>query len=130
MKKFWICFLSLCLCAVILIGCTPAEEQPVTNPEQGDEGTAEEQPDPQPEPEPPRTDFRVVLSSDIHCTHLLEWYGVNYRDRMQHWVDSILYEQAQQPIDLLILNGDLSLDFWAHSGGGSYINVGKTKEGV
>lgn len=38
---------------------------------------------------------------------------------MQLWVDSILAEHQRQPIDLIIVNGDVSLDFW--SDGGSYI---------
>ena len=68
-------------------------------------------------------DLRVLLSSDIHCTDLLEWYGVGFRDRMQHWVDSVLWEHAETPIDLLIINGDISLDYWIN--GGSILSKGE-----
>ena len=68
-------------------------------------------------------DLRVLLSSDIHCTDLLEWYGVDYRTRMQHWVDSVLWEHAESPIDLLIINGDISLDYWIN--GGSILKKGE-----
>ncbi len=97
----------------------PFEAPPVEEPEQPD-------PEIEPQPEPVRTDFRVLISSDIHCTHLLEWYEVDYRDRMQLWVDAVLYEHEQQPIDLIILNGDLSLDHWAHSGGGSWLRESRS----
>ena len=120
MKRILICLLCLLLCGSMLFGCAPTEE-PAPETDDQTQPEPDPEPEPQPEPEPVRTDFRVVISSDIHCTHLLEWYGVNYRDRMQMWVDAILYEHKKQPIDLLILNGDLSLDFWAHSGGGSWI---------
>lgn len=68
-------------------------------------------------------DLRVIVSSDIHCTDLQEWYNVGFRKRMQHWVDSIKAEHAEKPIDLLVINGDISLDYWVN--GGSVINKGK-----
>lgn len=76
--------------------------------------------DPPPPAEP--EEYRILLTSDIHCTHLLEWYGVSYRNRMQHWVDAVIAEHERQPIDLIVIMGDVSLDFWQHNGGGSYIN--------
>ncbi len=78
------------------------------------------------EPPPPAEpkEYRILLTSDIHCTHLLEWYGTSYRERMQHWVDSVIAEHERQPIDLIVIMGDVSLDFWEHNGGGSYINEG------
>ena len=82
----------------------------------------------QPETPPERTDFRVLISSDIHCTFLNKWYGLSNEERMQHWVNSVLAEHAKQPIDLIIFAGDLSLDFWGN--GGSYTRFEKstTKE--
>ena len=68
-------------------------------------------------------DLRVLLSSDIHCTDLLEWYNVDFRSRMQHWVDSVLAEHAADPLDLLIINGDISLDYWIN--GGSVLEKGE-----
>lgn len=35
---------------------------------------------------------------------------------MQHWVDSILAEHEANPIDLLVINGDTSLDYWKDGG--------------
>lgn len=68
-------------------------------------------------------DLRVLLSSDIHCTDLQEWYGVDYRTRMEHWVQAVKSEHAANKIDLLIVNGDISLDFWIH--GGSVLEKGE-----
>lgn len=73
--------------------------------------------------EPQLSDLRVLITSDIHCTDLQEWYGTNYRTRMQHWVDSILKEHKENPFDLIVINGDISLDYWIH--GGSVITKGK-----
>ena len=118
----------LLLCLLLLVSgmLSACTTEPDTMPEQTPDAeqpdTTEPEEEVEPEPEPVRTDFRVMLSSDIHCTHLLEWYGVNYRDRMQLWVDAILAEHEERPIDLLILNGDLSLDHWQHNGGGSWLN--------
>ena len=68
-------------------------------------------------------DLRILLSSDIHCTDLLEWYGVDYRTRMQHWVDAVLQEHKEKKFDLVVINGDISLDYWAN--GGSVLTKGK-----
>lgn len=65
-----------------------------------------------------RTDFRVLFSSDVHCTTAKVAFGVSNVERMQLWVDSILKEHEEHPIDLLIINGDVSYDYW--SSGGSY----------
>ena len=128
MKRSTLSLLCLLLALLFVLGsCTaPQTEDPIDPPadetKQPQDSTPDPEPEPEPEPEPVRTDFRVILSSDIHCTHLLEWYNVPYRERMQHWVDSIIAEHEENPIDLLIIGGDVSLDFWAHSGGGSWIN--------
>ena len=68
--------------------------------------------------------YRVLFSSDIHCTHLAHWYGVDNDTRMQLWLDSVLAEHARQPIDLLLFLGDYSLDFWECCTCGSWINEG------
>lgn len=75
------------------------------------------------DPKPMTRDLRVLISSDIHCTDLLEWYGVGFRQRMQHWVDSVLKEHNEKPFDLVVINGDISLDYWIN--GGSVIEKGK-----
>ena len=73
-------------------------------------------------------DLRILLSSDIHCTDLQEWYGVDYRTRMEHWVQAVKSEHAANKIDLLIVNGDISLDFWIH--GGSVLEKGEGTSGI
>ena len=65
---------------------------------------------PPPEPNTTPSDFRILFSSDLHCTDLREFYGTDYATRMQHWVNSVLAEHARNPIDLLVINGDISLD--------------------
>lgn len=119
------------LCAVLavlflLAGCgngTPQPEQP----DLPDEPSAPEEPsEPEQPSEPEPEKYRILLTSDLHCTHLLEWYGVSYRDRMQHWVDTVLAEHETQPFDLIVILGDVSLDFWAHQGGGSVINQNRS----
>lgn len=58
-------------------------------------------------------DYRILLTSDIHCTDLEEWYGVSDEVRIQHWVDEILAEHERHPFDLILINGDISLDYHA-----------------
>lgn len=66
----------------------------------------------------PKTEnaYRILLSSDIHCNDLQTWYGISNADRMQHWVDCVKAEHNRQPIDLLLLLGDYSLDHWMYGG--------------
>ena len=78
--------------------------------------------------EDPTKELRVLISSDVHCTDLQTWYGVNYRTRMQHWVDSVLKEHKENPFDLVVINGDISLDYWIN--GGRVIEVPKFRPGV
>ena len=101
----------------------PQDSNGVTGSEDKDNGSAPVEP-----VEPELKDLRVLLSSDIHCTDLLEWYGVGFRTRMQHWVDTVLAEHAAQPIDLLVINGDISLDYWIN--GGSVISKGQGTAGI
>lgn len=75
------------------------------------------------DPKPQLFDLRVMISSDIHCTDLQQWYGVDYRSRMQHWVDTVLKEHNENPFDLIVINGDISLDYWVN--GGSVITKGE-----
>ena len=39
------------------------------------------------------------------------WYGVDNETRLQIWVDEILAEHKKQPFDLILINGDISLDY-------------------
>ena len=57
--------------------------------------------------------LRVIVTSDMHYSMLQKYnkyYGVARGPRMQQWVDAIKYEHAQDPIDLIIINGDVSFD--------------------
>ena len=63
-----------------------------------------------------QSSFRILFSSDIHCNDLQAWYGVSNADRMQHWVNCVKAEHKKQPIDLLLLLGDFSLDHWMYGG--------------
>ena len=72
-----------------------------------------------------QTDFRVVITSDPHYTERYysdtsRDYGYSADERMQLWVNTILDEHARQPIDLIIVNGDVSLDYWNSSKNSSY----------
>ena len=55
--------------------------------------------------------YRILLTSDIHCTDLDDWYGMSNDDRMQKWVDAVLDQHAKRPFDLILIVGDISLDF-------------------
>jgi len=56
-------------------------------------------------------DFRVLIASDIHCTDLEDWYGVRDADRMEHWLREVLAEHEKHPFDLILIPGDISLDY-------------------
>lgn len=84
-------------------------------------------------------DFRILLTSDIHHTYLETYYGPSSKNRMNAWVEAVKKEHEKRPFDLIVIMGDLSLDFWddrygkpAGKPGGSYINSGvsTTKEFV
>lgn len=57
--------------------------------------------------------YRILLTSDIHCTDLEDWYGVKNDVRMERWLEDVLAEHARQPFDLILINGDISLDYHA-----------------
>ena len=54
---------------------------------------------------------RVLITSDIHCTDLETWYGVSDADRMEHWLREVLAEHERHPFDLILIPGDISLDY-------------------
>ena len=45
--------------------------------------------------------YRILITSDIHCTDLETWYGVSNAERMEHWLRQIRREQEDQPFDLI-----------------------------
>ncbi len=60
--------------------------------------------------------YRVCITGDVHFTFLNDAYGWQYEDRVQLWVDFILEEHEKEPFDLIIINGDTSLDYRANGG--------------
>jgi hypothetical protein len=60
------------------------------------------------------------------------WHGVDSDDRMERLAAAIKAEYDREPFDLFLMLGDYSLDFWAWSTKGCYLNEGKsyTKEFV
>ncbi len=70
--------------------------------------------------------LRVLLTSDIHyCT--AAYYGVSGKDRLQLWADSVNAEHQREPLDLIIIVGDVSLDHFYSNGNiaGSYMGSNK-----
>lgn len=70
--------------------------------------------------------LRVLLTSDIHyCT--ASYYGVSAKERTQLWVDSINAEHKREPLDLIIVAGDVSLDHFYSNGkpAGNYMGTNK-----
>lgn len=57
--------------------------------------------------------LRILLTSDMHCTDLMDWYGVRDEVRQQAWVDAVLAEHRAHPFDAIIIAGDISLDYHA-----------------
>lgn len=55
--------------------------------------------------------YRILITSDIHCTDLEGWYGVSDDRRMEHWLREIHREHERQPFDLILIPGDISLDY-------------------
>ena len=55
--------------------------------------------------------YRILITSDMHYTDLGTWYGISNEERLQHWVNEILAEHTRQPFDLILINGDISLDY-------------------
>ena len=128
MKRYVSLLLALLMALPLLLtGCAenpPAvENDPADDPAQTDPAP-EVDPVPEPEPEPEPERFRIVMSPDMHMTRLLAWNDLTTEDRAQMWVDAILEEHAEDPIDLLVLQGDLTLDHWMH--GGNHIKDGSS----
>jgi len=89
----------------------------------GDEttGSNEDETDAPEPPARPEGEYRILVTSDVHYTNLGSgYYGVDRDTRLQAWVDDILAEHKRSPFDLIIINGDVSLDYWGWNGGGSY----------
>ena len=117
-SRFFCLLLALLL---MLVGCTGGDPLPTdgvtTTASPAPQSPAPQEPLPQ-EPSKVSETYRILISSDLHCTDLREYHGTDYATRMQHWVDSVLEEHRREPIDLIVINGDVSLD---HCEGGGAI---------
>ena len=60
--------------------------------------------------------YRVCITGDVHYAIQKDWFGWSNEDRLQFWVDTILEEHKKEPFDLIIINGDTSLDYWVTGG--------------
>lgn len=67
-----------------------------------------------------KTKYRVLITSDMHYTDLHPYSKIDKDIRMQLWADGISAEHEADPIDLIILLGDMSLDYWGWNGGGAW----------
>ena len=118
------------------VACVP-EDEPVTDPatesSTPEETTSEEPTEESTEPVEPKPDpatdgkLRVMMASDLHYTTIETYFGWDPDTRMQHFVDSLLLEHEREPIDLLILAGDLSLDHLFARGTWTKSKVSTTK---
>ena len=58
--------------------------------------------------------YRILITSDIHDTDLETWYGVSNAARLEHWLRQVLAEHEKMPFDLILIPGDISLDYHAN----------------
>ena len=130
MKNHWIrclsLLLALLLCTSVLLACNNEPTPDTTPDDQPIDDTSDTPVEPEPEPEPEAPTYRILIASDTHCTDLLEWYGLTNEDRMELWYDSVMAEHERQPFDLIIINGDISLD--THNGETCYTKGYSTSE--
>ena len=65
-------------------------------------------------------ELRVLITSDLHYQNLGNintLTGLSKEERLKKWVDYVNKEHAEDPFDLIVINGDLTLDYCAESGG-------------
>lgn len=74
--------------------------------------------------------LRVLITSDVHHTNVNTWYGISSDMRMAWWADAINKEHQSEPIDLIIIAGDTSLDHYSDKGSYTTQSVSTTKEFV
>ena len=61
--------------------------------------------------------LRVLITSDVHHTTVNTWYGITSDIRMGWWAEAIKKEHESEPIDLIIIAGDTSLDHYTNDSG-------------
>ena len=74
--------------------------------------------------------LRVLITSDVHHTDVVTWYGIPSSLRMRFWADAINKEHEQKPFDLIIIAGDTSLDHYENKGSYTTNKVSTSKEFV
>lgn len=72
-------------------------------------------------------DLRVIITSDVHHCDT-QWYGISSSVRMQWWVNAIKAEHEAKPVDLIIIAGDTSLDYYGDKGSYTHGGVSWTKD--
>ena len=75
-------------------------------------------------------DLRVLITSDVHHTSVSTWYGIMSNQRMNWWVEAIKKEHEREPIDLIIIAGDTSLDHYSDKGSYTTQKISTTKSFV
>jgi len=106
-----ILFLTLAFVVLICSGCSKEVGQETTGKDEVTTTWEEEE-----------VQYRVCITGDVHYAVQREWFGWSNEDRLQFWVDTILEEHEREPFDLIIINGDTSLDYWVS--GGTMYNFG------
>ena len=62
---------------------------------------------------------RILLISDVHLCHA-NWYGRTSEARLEKMLIDINEEHKKQPIDMILMLGDYSLDYWECPPYGTY----------
>ena len=105
--------LALLLLGGMMVACDNNDpEQPDASTTNGD-GETESEAETNPPADMGDGKLRVIVTSDMHYSMLQQhnkYYGYSRGPRMQLWVDAIKYEHQKDPIDLIIINGDVSFD--------------------
>ena len=106
-----LCVLLTFLSLLGAVGCnTNGQKEPATDSATDSAETVTD------EPAEEDNSLHVIIASDVHHTTLQNWYGVTSKARMQWWVNDIKAEHEKNPIDLLIIAGDTSLDHLENRG--------------
>jgi len=69
---------------------------------------------------------RILLLSDLHDCHI-HWYGADADTRLNKLIADLEEAGRENPFDFTLILGDISLDFWAYNGGGSWQKNGESR---
>jgi len=62
---------------------------------------------------------RIILLTDVHLCQF-DWYGKTSEDRLEKMISDLNEEHKKEPIDMILMLGDYSLDYWGWEPYGSY----------